>query len=55
MADWAKIKFYWKSILGSPGSVLEASSTFERTSVSNVCNMLETNLCRQPWDRGRIS
>ncbi|MBI2401110.1 MAG: hypothetical protein HYV23_08680 [Deltaproteobacteria bacterium] len=44
MADWAKIKFYWKSFSGSQGSALEASSTFERTSVSNICNMLETNL-----------
>jgi len=52
MADWAKIKFYWKSILGSPGSVLEASSTFERTSVANICNMLETNLWQAAGSQG---
>lgn len=44
MADWAKMKFYWKSVLTSQGSTLEASSTFERTSVANICNTLETNL-----------
>jgi hypothetical protein len=52
MADWAKIKFYWKSILGSQGSTLEASSTFERTSVSNICNMLETNLWQAAVGQG---
>src|SRR3972149_10082312 len=39
MADWAKIKFYWKSFLGSQGSTLEARSTFERTSVSDIHKM----------------
>lgn len=43
MADWAKIKFYWKTMLGSTGSFLEASSTFDGTSVENIHNMLETN------------
>lgn len=43
MADWAKIKFYWKTMLGSAGSSLEASSTFEGTSVEYIYNMLETN------------
>lgn len=43
MADWAKIKFYWKTMLGSEGSALSASSTFEGTSVENIHNMLETN------------
>jgi hypothetical protein len=52
MADWAKIKFYWKSILGSQGSSLEASSTFERTSVSNISNMLETNLWQAAGSQG---
>ena len=52
MADWAKIKFYWKSILGSQGSTLEASSTFERTSVSNISNMLETNLWQAAISQG---
>lgn len=44
MADWAKIKFYWRSVLGSKGSTLEASSTFGGTSVANISNMLETSL-----------
>lgn len=44
MADWAKIKFYWRSVLGLDGSSLEASSTFDGTSVANISNMLETNL-----------
>lgn len=43
MADWAKIKFYWKTMLGSPGSLLDASSSFQGTSVANIHNMLETN------------
>lgn len=44
MADWAKIKFYWRSVLGLQGSSLEASSTFDGTSVINILNMLETSL-----------
>ena len=52
MADWAKIKFYWKSILGSLGSTLEASSTFERTSVSNIRQMLETSLWQAALSSG---
>lgn len=52
MADWAKIKFYWESFLGSQGSSLEASSTYERTSISNICNMLETNLWQAAGSQG---
>lgn len=52
MADWAKIKFYWKSILGAEGSTLEASSTFERTSVANIRNMLETTLWQAAVSQG---
>lgn len=52
MADWAKIKFYWKSVLGSEGSTLVASSTFERTSAANIRSMLETNLWQAAASQG---
>ncbi|MCC6502317.1 MAG: hypothetical protein IT362_04165 [Deltaproteobacteria bacterium] len=52
MADWAKIKFYWKSILGAQGCALTASSTFERTSIANIHSMLETNLWQADTSQG---
>lgn len=52
MADWAKIKFYWKTMLGSEGSLLDASSSFEGTSVANIHNMLETNLWQPAQSQG---
>jgi len=52
MADWAKIKFYWKSILGSEGSTIEASSTFVTTSAANITSMLETSLWQASQSQG---
>lgn len=52
MADWAKIKFYWKTMLGSPGSILNASSTFTGTAVANIHNMLETNRWQAAQSQG---
>jgi hypothetical protein len=44
MAGWAKIKFFWKSMLEREGSVLIASSTFPGFDVACISNMMETNL-----------
>ncbi|MBE7415988.1 MAG: hypothetical protein HS130_12540 [Deltaproteobacteria bacterium] len=44
MADWAKIKFFWKNMLGSDGSILSASSTFPGFDVACISNMMETNM-----------
>lgn len=46
MAEWAKVKFFWETMLGSAGSTLTAANT-ETTGdydVSYIYNMLETNL-----------
>ncbi len=45
MADWAKVKFFWETMLGSTGSTLKATTT-ESTGdydVSYLNNMLEVN------------
>lgn len=44
MADWAKIKFFWRNMLGSEGSTLSASSTFSGFDVAYISNMMETNM-----------
>ncbi|MBW7957844.1 MAG: hypothetical protein H3C68_08140 [Deltaproteobacteria bacterium] len=44
MAGWAKIKFFWKNMLGSEGSTLSASSTFSGFDVAYISNMMETNM-----------
>lgn len=47
MAQWAKIKFYYDTMLGSPGSLLTATTTDDGDfSVDYIHNMLETNLWR---------
>jgi len=48
MAQWARIKFYYSTMLGSPGSVLAADSTDTGGdySVDYIHNMLETNQWR---------
>lgn len=44
MISWAKIKFYYDTMLGSAGSALTASSTASGDySVNYICNMMETN------------
>jgi hypothetical protein len=46
MADWAKIKFFWDTMLGAVDSTLAADST-ESTgdfNVDYIFNMLETNM-----------
>lgn len=43
MADWAKIRFYWKSMLAAEGSLLAASSSFDGTSAESIRSMLETS------------
>lgn len=44
MATWAKVKFFWETMLGSTGSTLAASSTASGDfSVNYLFNMLETN------------
>lgn len=44
MAVWAKIKFFWETMLGSTGSTLTASSTDAGDySASYLYNMMETN------------
>lgn len=44
MATWAKIKFFWDTMLGSTGSSLTATSTASGYSVNSIYNMLETTL-----------
>lgn len=45
MATWAKIKFFWETMLGSTGSALSATSTAAGDySVDYLRNMLETNI-----------
>lgn len=44
MAEWAKIKFFWKTMLGAEGSSLSASSTLPGTAPGNIHNMLETDM-----------
>lgn len=45
MADWAKFKFFYDTMLGSPGSTLVATSTesSDDFDVDYIHNMLETN------------
>ncbi len=45
MADWAKIKFFWDTMLGSSGSTLTATNTDTSGDydVGYIHNMLETN------------
>ena len=45
MAEWAKVKFFWETMLGSTGSTLTASSTdgVSDYNVTYIYNMLETN------------
>jgi len=43
MANWEKIKFFYKTMLGAPGSSFSASSTLSGTDVFNIYNMLEVN------------
>ncbi len=45
MADWAKVKFFWETMLGSTGSTLTASSTegIGDYNAIYIYNMLETN------------
>ncbi|GEM_PF-1656401 len=45
MALWAKIKFFWDTMLGSTGSTFTASSTATGDyNVTYLYNMLETNM-----------
>lgn len=44
MAVWAKIKFFWKSMLGREGSTIGASSTFTGFDAAHIWNMMETNM-----------
>jgi len=44
VASWAKIKFFWSTMLGSAGSTLTATSTASGYDVANIYNMLETNM-----------
>ncbi len=44
MAQWEKIKFFWKTMLGSVGSTLTASSTAQGFDVKNIYNMLERDM-----------
>lgn len=41
MAQWAKPKIYWQTMLGSTGSTFVATSTLAGTAVNNIYNMLE--------------
>ena len=43
MASWEKIKFFYETMLGAPGSTLGAGSTLTGTDVANIYNMLEVN------------
>ncbi|MFQ5442703.1 MAG: carbohydrate binding domain-containing protein [Thermodesulfobacteriota bacterium] len=43
MANWEKIKFFYKTMLGGAGSSFSASSTLSGTDVNNIYNMLEVN------------
>lgn len=44
MATWAKIKFFWETMLGSTGSSLAATSTASGYTLTDIYNMLETNM-----------
>jgi hypothetical protein len=45
MTTWAKIKFFWETMLGSEGSTLTASTTATGDySAAYIFNMLETNM-----------
>ena len=44
MALWAKIKFFFQTMLGSAGSTLTATSTASGYAVNNIYDMLETTL-----------
>lgn len=48
MATWAKIKFFWETMLGSTGSTLTATSTASGYTLTDIYNMLETNM----WKSG---
>ncbi len=45
MADWAKVKFFWSTMLGSTGSTLTADSTESSGDydVDYIYNMIEVN------------
>lgn len=43
MATWAKIKFFWSTMLGAVGSTLAATSTAAGYAVASIYNMLEVN------------
>lgn len=43
MATWARIKFFWSTMLGAAGSTLTAGSTASGYSVASIYNMLEIN------------
>jgi len=51
MATWEKVKFFWKTMLGSSGSNLDATSTASGYDVDNIYNMLETNR----WKSGVVT
>lgn len=44
MATWNKIRFYYDTMLGTAGSILTATSAAPLCEVSNIYNMLETNM-----------
>lgn len=44
MAAWAKIKFFWETMLGSTGSTLTATSTASGYDAKNIYDMLETTM-----------
>jgi len=52
MAAWAKIKFFWNTMLGSTGSTLTASATESSGDydVSYIHNWLETNFWKSDSD-----
>lgn len=51
MAAWAKIKFFWETMLGSTGSTLTASSTASGYDAKNIYDMLETTM----WKAGSVT
>ena len=44
MAAWQKLKFFYETMLGSPGSTLTATSTASGYDVKNIYNMLEVDM-----------
>jgi len=51
MATWEKIKFFYDTMLGEPGTALTADSTLTGTDVANIYNMLEVNR----WESGNTA